>query len=119
MSPSLRVWVATVAGPVLAVAAVAATYPAAAVARGPGTTAAAAPPAWRAVRVPSAVVSPAELTDVSATGPADAWAVGAEAETAQPDGSPAGMPLILHWNGRAWAKVALRGVPGTDATWGV
>jgi hypothetical protein len=108
MSPSLRVWVATLAGAVLAVAAFAAACPAAAIARGPGTTAATKPPAWRAVRVPSAVVSPAELSDVSATGPADAWAVGADAET----GLERGRPLILHWNGRAWSKVTLRGVPG-------
>jgi hypothetical protein len=108
MAPSLRTWIATAGTAVLAVPALAAAYPAAAVARRPGTTVATRPPAWRAVRVPSAVDSPAELNDVSATGPADAWAVGADADTGTgPDG---GTPLILHWNGRAWSKVPLRGV---------
>jgi hypothetical protein len=60
------------------------------------------------MQVPKSVVSPAGLADVSATGPADAWAVGAEAETDWRYGNP----LILHWNGTAWSKVALRGVPG-------
>jgi hypothetical protein len=97
------------AGVVVAAAAVpVAASPAAAIAR---RTAPVGPPRWRVVAVPSSVVSSASLEDVSASGPASAWAVGAEAETAQPDGSLAGTPLILHWNGRAWAKVALRGVP--------
>ena len=69
--------------------------------------AAATPPAWQVVPVPSSVVSPASLQDVAASGPADAWAVGADAET----GFQKGTPLILHWNGRAWSKVALSGVP--------
>jgi hypothetical protein len=60
------------------------------------------------VRVPSSVVLPATLNDVSAAGLATAWAVGAEKET----GVQRGTPLILRWNGRAWSKVALRGVPG-------
>ena len=107
MTPGLRAGIATAAGAAVAVAAFTA-HPAVAAARRPGTTAATRPPAWRAVRVPSAVVSPAELIDVSATGPADAWAVGADAETFVQQGTP----MILHWNGRACSKVALRGVPG-------
>jgi hypothetical protein len=65
------------------------------------------PPAWRAVRLPSSLASSADLADVSASGPADAWVVGGDAITADED-----RPLILHWNGRSWSEVALRGVPG-------
>ncbi len=58
--------------------------------------------------MPKSVVSPASLNDVSASGPASAWAVGADAET----GFRQGTPLILHWNGAAWSKVALPSVAG-------
>jgi len=101
----MRAGLGVAAGLAAGVALIAAAVPAAAAAPG---AAAASPPAWRVVRVPSSVVSPAELADVSASGPANAWAVGAEAET----GLSLGTPLILHWNGRAWSKVGLRGVPG-------
>ena len=105
MRSSLGVLPALAAGALLAAAAVpAAASPVSAVTR---HAAAATPPAWQVVPVPSSVVSPAELDDVSASGPANAWAVGAEAET----GLGKGTPLILHWNGRAWSKVALSGVP--------
>ena len=86
----------------------AAAGPAAASPAGALRAAATTPPAWRAVPVPSSVVSPASLGDVSASGPADAWAVGADAET----GFRHGTPLILHWNGTAWSKVALPSVAG-------
>jgi hypothetical protein len=104
MRASLRIVTTLTAGAALAAVPVVAAS-ASVVARG---AAAATPPRWRVVRVPSSVVSPSELDDVSASGPADAWAVGAEAET----GFEQGRPMLLHWNGRAWSKVALRGVPG-------
>jgi hypothetical protein len=102
MGPGLRVSAALAAAALIA-AAVPTASPAAAVTR---RATAARPPAWRVVRVPSSVVLPADLADVSASGPANAWAVGADAET----GFQKGAPLILHWNGRAWSKVALPGV---------
>ncbi len=106
MRPGVRFLVTLTAGVVLAVAAVpAAAAPAGAVAR---RAAATAPPAWQVVRVPSSVVSPAEISDVSAAGPVNAWAVGADAET----GYRKGTPLIVHWDGHAWSTVALPGVPG-------
>ena len=81
---------------------------AAAAAAASAPTAAATPAAWQAVSVPSSVTSPATLADVSAASASSAWAVGADAETALKTGTP----LILHWNGSKWAKVALSGVPG-------
>jgi hypothetical protein len=87
---------------------VAAAGPAVASPAGTLRAAATTPPAWRAVPVPSSVVSPASLNDVSASGPASAWAVGADAET----GFRQGTPLILHWNGTAWSKVTLPSVAG-------
>ena len=105
MRASLRVVMTLTAGAVLAAAVPVAAAQAAAATR---PAAPARPPVWRVVRVPSSVVSPSTLEDVSASGPADAWAVGSEAET----GFEQGRPMILHWNGRAWSKVALRGVPG-------
>jgi hypothetical protein len=100
------------AGLAAGVALIAAAVPAAAAAP---DAAAASPPAWRVVRVPSSVVLPADLADVSASGPANAWAVGEEAET----GISRGTPLILRWNGRAWAKVRLRGLPGPGGLFAV
>lgn len=76
----------------------------------PTTAAAAAqttPAAWHAVTVPSSVQEPASLADVSAVSASVAWAVGAQAET----GIEHGTPLILRWNGTAWSRVALSGVP--------
>ncbi len=102
MRSRLRVSAALTAAALIA-AVVPAASPADAVTR---RATAARPPAWRVVHVPSSVVSPADLSDVSASGPADAWAVGADAET----GFRKGTPLILHWNGRAWSKMALPGV---------
>lgn len=101
MRASLRVVMTLTAGAVLAAPVPVAAAQAAAATR---PAAPARPPAWRVVRVPRSVVSPSELDDVSASGPADAWAVGAEAET----GFEQGRPMILHWNGRRWATVKLR-----------
>ena len=42
----------------------------------------------------------AEWRDVSATGPADVWAVGAVRD-------PADNPLTAHWDGRSWTAVSL------------
>lgn len=102
MRSRLGVSLSVAAGALLAAAALPAASAAA------RHAAATAPPAWRVVPVPSSVVLPATLNDVSAAGLATAWAVGAEKET----GVQRGTPLILRWNGRAWSKVALRGVPG-------
>jgi hypothetical protein len=70
-------------------------------------TATASPPAWQSVAVPSSVTAPAGLNDVSATGSADAWAVGADAETAYNQGTP----VMLHWDGTAWSSVMLPPLP--------
>jgi hypothetical protein len=106
MRPRLCIMIAlTVAGVLGVAAAPAAASPGLAAAP---QAAAAAPPPWQAVTVPSSVASPATLGDVSATGPADAWAVGAEAET----GYQQGTPLILHWNGSDWSKVPLPAIAG-------
>lgn len=76
-----------------------------------GQPAAAAPPAWVSVPAPASAASPAALVSVAATGPADAWAVGVEGVVPQTSWAyMLGTPLVLHWNGRAWAKVALPGV---------
>lgn len=66
----------------------------------------AAPAAWQKEAVPSTVKAPATLASVSAVSASQAWAVGAQAETALEKGTP----LILSWNGTAWSKVALSGV---------
>src|SRR5260370_9104865 len=80
--------------------------PAAASPAGTLRRAATRPSGGRAVAVRSSVVSPASLNDASASGPASAGAVGADAET----GFRQGTPLILHWNGAAWSRVALPSV---------
>ena len=65
-------------------------------------------PPWRAIAVPSSVRMPAALSDVSASGMRNAWAVGAEHETSL----NVGVPLILHWNGSRWSKVTVPGLTG-------
>jgi hypothetical protein len=57
---------------------------------------------WSRVASPSPV-SGDELSGVSATSSANAWAVGGSA----------GVPLILHWNGTRWSQVA----SPTAGTW--
>ncbi|WP_433334065.1 hypothetical protein [Spirillospora sp. CA-294931] len=58
------------------------------------TPASAGPSRWRDVPSP-ALASVVTLSDVTATGPANAWAVGW-------DKAPA--PVILRWNGRDWTR---------------
>jgi hypothetical protein len=58
---------------------------------------------WVAVR-PPAGLGDAYLTAVAAGGTADVWAVGA---TIASGPAPVQSPLVLHWNGRSWARIAL------------
>ena len=51
----------------------------------------------------------ASLTAVSASGPADAWAVGWEA-----NGGAAQQPITEHWNGTTWTLVASPRLPMPD-----
>jgi hypothetical protein len=88
------------------VAALAASVPAAAVAAPSPNATPNAP--WHVITVPSSVRMPAALNEVSASGMLNAWAVGAEQETAL----KVGVPLILHWNGLRWSKVTVRGLTG-------
>jgi hypothetical protein len=55
---------------------------------------------WRSV--PNPLNSPAMLSGVKAVAPADVWAVG-QAYT----GGPSWVPVILHFNGTAWSRVAI------------
>lgn len=47
---------------------------------------------------------------ITATGPADAWAVG----QASGDFVPGVCPLVMHWNGRRWRRVPL---PAATRRW--
>jgi hypothetical protein len=60
--------------------------------------------AWRSVPIP--VSTPAILSGVDAVAPNDVWAVG----QAYP-GGPFWTPLILHFNGTAWTRVAVPSLP--------
>jgi hypothetical protein len=62
-----------------------------------------ASPGWQ--HVPSPALHPSGSYDaITATGPAEAWAAGSEG-TGQP---PAyGHPVVVHWNGARWARMAL------------
>lgn len=62
---------------------------------------------WRIVATFGPVKGYSILGDVSATGPASAWATGVLCDVtckAQGENSPA--PLLEHWNGRSWSRVA-------------
>src|SRR5215472_3903491 len=83
-----------------------AAFPAAAMARPKPGTPSSSP--WHAITVPSSVRMPAALSDVSASGMRNAWAVGAEHETSL----NVGVPLILHWNGSRWSKATVKGLTG-------
>ncbi|MEU4426448.1 hypothetical protein AB0F81_37980 [Actinoplanes sp. NPDC024001] len=72
-----------------------------------GPAAAAEATDWQQVPLPASVTSPAMLRWVTATDPANAWAVGGEAVT----GRTAGTPLILRWDGAAWTKSPLPALP--------
>jgi hypothetical protein len=58
---------------------------------------------WRRVRGPSPGTGDS-LNGVTAVSARDAWAVGGTEPGVGPDGEEA--TLILHWNGRAWRRVA-------------
>lgn len=68
--------------------------------------AAAADARWERVPLPDSVAEPAMLLSVTATDRAHAWAVGGEAMA----GRDAGTPLILRWDGTAWAKTPIPGL---------
>jgi hypothetical protein len=53
-------------------------------------------------RVPAGAPADTLLHAVAASSPGNAWALG---ETYPPTGSPRQIPVILHWNGRAWRQV--------------
>jgi hypothetical protein len=53
-------------------------------------------------RVLAGAPADTELRAVAASSPGNAWALG---ETYPPAGSLRQMPVILHWNGRAWRQV--------------
>lgn len=65
--------------------------------------------AWRAAAAPT-VATYETLVDIDATGPTDAWAVGAA--TGNPQSGPLA-PLVLRWNGTGWQSTML---PATGST---
>ncbi len=70
----------------------------------------ASPPVTPAISTSYTVLG--DLLGVAAPSASNAWAVG---YTTKPDGSDR-RPLLLHWNGRAWSQVAVRGVPEGQLT---
>lgn len=91
-------------GALLAVAMVASAGAVPAAAAGTaGTSEQEAADTWEQVALPSSVATPAMLRSVTATDPANAWAVGGERVA----GRIAGTPLVLRWDGAAWAKEPL------------
>jgi hypothetical protein len=62
---------------------------------------------WNTVRVRLGAGVAGRLDGLAAASPGNAWAVG----TAYPGADPA-QPLILHWNGRRWARSPAAAVPG-------
>ncbi len=67
---------------------------------------------WRAARLPAGATGFGRLDGIAALSASDAWAVGG-AETATGTTSA---PLILHWDGRQWARVRAAPVPGYGYT---
>jgi hypothetical protein len=64
-------------------------------------------------RVPSGAPAGTRLDAVAASSPGNAWALGQTYRTGSP---PAGLPVILHWNGRAWRQVPSPAPPGAFLT---
>src|SRR5215469_15794125 len=62
---------------------------------------------WRATRLSAAAAGDGRLDGVAATSASNAWAVGATQEA-----DHAFRLLILHWNGRQWARVPAAPVLG-------
>lgn len=65
---------------------------------------------WQAARLPAGATGTGRLDGIAALSASNAWAVGA-ATTAN-----ASAPLIIHWNGRQWARVPAAPVPGYATT---
>lgn len=66
-------------------------------------------PGWEVVPIPS-IAGQADLTEVTAFGRSDAWAVGSVRE-------PGGVrTLALHWDGRSWVRVPSPN-PGASENW--
>lgn len=68
-----------------------------------------APRGWRVVYRSTSKVSNI-VTDVAAISPGDAWAVGSTAQAGH--GNTQDEPLVLHWNGARWRRVAVPGLGG-------
>lgn len=66
---------------------------------------------WRTIRVSLGLGVGGRLDGLAVRSAADAWAVG----TAYPN-SGTGQALIMHWNGRRWARLAAPSVPGWQET---
>lgn len=62
---------------------------------------------WQAARLPAAAAGAGRLDGITALSPSNTWAVGA---AMKPNHSSA--PLIIHWDGRQWARVPAAPVPG-------
>lgn len=50
---------------------------------------------------------PAVLTAIAAVSPRDVWAVGSEGENDPGALDPSGRPVAVHWDGKAWKRIAL------------
>ena len=68
-----------------------------------------APRGWRVVYRSTSKISNI-VTDVAAISPGDAWAVGSTAQAGH--GNTQDEPLVLHWNGARWRRVAVPGLGG-------
>ena len=62
---------------------------------------------WQAARLPAGATGAGRLDGIAALSASNVWAVGA-ALTANHNSAP----LIIHWNGRQWARVRAAPVPG-------
>lgn len=74
------------------------------------------PPAWRAEKLPGIPVV-STLNAGAAVSADDAWAVGGNFLAGNPTGAPD--PLIMHWNGTAWAVAATTGIASGVQLWKV
>src|SRR5450755_1036892 len=72
-------------------------------AAGPGPVRAAGPGGWHVRAIISVPGDSVQLNSVAAVSPSDAWAAGGVAAT----GSGRYRPLLVHWDGSAWQRVAL------------
>lgn len=65
--------------------------------------------AWHVVQAPAGSKGSVVLTGASATGSADVWASGSQRPNGQPD-----VPLVEHWDGKAWTEVSLPDIGASD-----